>query len=64
MTPLDRSAPAMKSEKIWSCRSSGGRMGNRRSKVYVDLIVLTSGSQMRVGFVATCRFECGVVMEI
>ena len=64
ITPIDSSAPAAKSGKIWICRASGGRVGNRRSQVYVDLIVLPSGIRMRIGSVATYRLECGIVMEI
>ena len=32
--------------------------------MYVDLIMLPLGSRMLMGYVATCRFEYGVVMKI
>ena len=39
-------------------------MGNIRLLVCVYIIILSSGSRMRMWYVATYRIECGVVMEI
>ena len=64
MTPIDRSAPVAKFGKIWAIRASGERVGNMISHMCLDLSILPSGRRMRMGYVATCRFECGVVMYI
>ena len=64
MMSIDRSAPDMKFWKIWACRHSSGRVGNMRSYMCVDLIMLPSLSLIWMGYMATFLFECGVVMEI
>ena len=64
MMHIDRSAPAAKFGKIWDVRASCGRVGNMRSHVCVDHIMLTSGSRMRICSVTNCRFEYGDVMDM